>query len=113
MLTPKEALALSPASALTIEDHAAVNRVIRYLDEKLSKEWIGGQLAHRIEQVTMKVMCAIVREVEAASWVAQIAAINGRTGNAVDILVAGGKVDFQITITPRWTTDDGTTTLLQ
>ena len=110
-LSPLKALSQSPGARLTDEERANVDRFENACDEFMATIWNGGAFTMnttaRELALSHKEIAAIVRKYSTpdrtgSAWDVQPMPLDGALGKAMELLAAGARVYWTITLIPKW-----------
>jgi hypothetical protein len=117
-LSPRQAIKTSPAAKLSDDEKETLadlmRRTDRYLGDPEHGLWNGGAIVlggspNPQDQLTCtaRTMSYYISIYEEAGWSLSVQALDGRTAKAADLINAGAKCPFQIIMTPRWWSPEG------
>jgi hypothetical protein len=102
-MTPEEAAIRTPKMELSFPEMKAVSDLEELINKSLSTDWEGGLFrVHCNSPIPNKVISAVVRKCEEASWDVQVFPVDGKTAKAQDLLARGMPCEYLLLLRPKW-----------
>ena len=108
MMTPDEALAVSPLAPLSGDDKEKLAMMEDGVEKFLRNDWQGGNVTQACPPISLRVLAAFIRRWTRAGWQVQAQPMDGATAKAQQLLQAGADCGFLIVLLPMWRVPEST-----